>query len=343
MAGDLTVPARRFWPAVDYLRARGFDPDEVLAPTGYAEARLRAPDLLLPRAASDRIIDRLVQACPEPGLGMRVAAHVGSTTFDVIEYAARSSATLGDAVRLTNRFAPLADAQYHFWVEAIGERRLWRFKARSGSAGSDPRTFHVYTTEFRIGSLQVIGRRVFGRKVPLLEIWLDWPDPAAPGYLELFDAPVRFDAPFVAVVFSAETFDLPLPGHDPALFAVLERFANAQLAHVRGGVSLPDQVKDAIVDMCPRGEPSLGEVATLLGTTPWTLRRRLRAEGLSYHALLAETRREVACACLLDPRMNLAAIAYRVGFRDESSFFKSFRRWTGKTPTAYRRDAHASG
>ena len=342
---ELTTPARNFWPILDYLRARGLDADGVLAPAGFDEDGLRDVERRVSRAEADAIRAELLRACPEPGLGVAVARHVGPEIFDVLECAARASATTGDMIAVINRFARLADSDYHFWLEPMGSRRLWRFKASEHATAPEAcrRALHVFLSEFRIGVLQASGRRILGRPIPMHEIWFDWsaPDDLA-AYAALFDAPVRFDAPFVAIVFDVEALAFPVPGNDPTTRTVLEQVAERRLASLGRATTFADRTRAIIAEECARGAPSLSRIARRLGTTPWTLRRRLGAEGQHYHALIQSTRLELARACLLDPECSITEIAFRLGFRDQSNFFKAFRRWTGQTPAEYRRSASAN-
>jgi AraC-like DNA-binding protein len=68
-----------------------------------------------------------------------------------------------------------------------------------------------------------------------------------------------------------------------------------------------------------------------------TLDRRLRAEGTSFRAVLDGFRHELAERLLRDRRVSLGEAAFLLGFSDPSAFHRSFKRWTGRTPHAFRR------
>jgi AraC-like DNA-binding protein len=63
-----------------------------------------------------------------------------------------------------------------------------------------------------------------------------------------------------------------------------------------------------------------------------TLHRRLEAERTSFQEVLDDTRRELAEQYLSRGEMSLADITYLLGFSDQSSFFRAYRRWFGTSP-----------
>ncbi|MBZ0119629.1 MAG: helix-turn-helix transcriptional regulator [Sandaracinaceae bacterium] len=73
-----------------------------------------------------------------------------------------------------------------------------------------------------------------------------------------------------------------------------------------------------------------------LATSARTLQRTLRDEGSSFAALLDQARAATARAYLRDPALSLAEIAWLLGFSDQSTFSRAFKRWTGATPGAFR-------
>ena len=81
---------------------------------------------------------------------------------------------------------------------------------------------------------------------------------------------------------------------------------------------------------------SLPEVAKRLGVSDRTLHRRLADEGTSHSELLDEARRERAMILLADRSLSAAEISFLLGYSEPGAFFRAFKRWTGKTPGAYR-------
>ena len=138
-------------------------------------------------------------------------------------------------------------------------------------------------------------------------------------------------------MFPAEALERSLPAADPTLTKLLQRQADELLARLPRVESIGDQVRRVIQEELRGGEPSMEQIARRLATTSSTLRRRLSGEGQSFRELLEKTRLELARAYLADPRLSITEVAFRLGFRDASTFFKSFKRWTGRTPADYRR------
>lgn len=88
--------------------------------------------------------------------------------------------------------------------------------------------------------------------------------------------------------------------------------------------------------------PSAARLAALCHRSPATLRRHLAREHTSVRAIRDECVRERALQLLHDRSMLLGDIATRLGFSDAPCFRRAFRRWTGMSPAAYRRQAASS-
>jgi len=92
-------------------------------------------------------------------------------------------------------------------------------------------------------------------------------------------------------------------------------------------------------ELAPRlaeGELGIAPVARALGCSRQTLYRRLKAEGLTFAQLLDDLRRREALKLVRNPALPVKAIAYRLGFSDPAAFSRAFKRWTGRSPQAFR-------
>jgi AraC-like DNA-binding protein len=129
----------------------------------------------------------------------------------------------------------------------------------------------------------------------------------------------------------------PLPRRDDDLAAYLDR----ELSRGAPREGLPGAVRDLLDDGATVGALQEARIARSLGMSSRTLRRRLAAEGTSIRTLTDQVRREIARALIEDPDVSLASLAARLGFSDQSALTRAFRRWTGRSPGAFRREGPA--
>ena len=78
------------------------------------------------------------------------------------------------------------------------------------------------------------------------------------------------------------------------------------------------------------------ELATLLNLSPRSLHRQLQDEGATLQALKDEVRRARAMELLQRSQRPIKQVAQAVGFRNEKSFSRAFKGWTGVTPGEWR-------
>jgi AraC-like DNA-binding protein len=151
-------------------------------------------------------------------------------------------------------------------------------------------------------------------------------------YQKYFRAPVHFNASMAGCIFAARWLDQPVAKADPALRASLRQKAPSPTDG-----SFGDLVRREIQLTMPAGLAE-AEVARKLDLDCSTLRRRLAREGESFRAIVQEIRYRLARQMIRESELTLAEIAAVLGFGELSVFSRAFRRWSGKTPSEWRRD-----
>ncbi len=154
-------------------------------------------------------------------------------------------------------------------------------------------------------------------------------------YVELIGCPVEFEQTQQAIVFSRAQGATELIYADPVLERRLRRVAAQTLASRSHG-SVHASVRDIIVEA-----PHLSreQVAGRLGISCRTMQRLLEAEGLSFVLVSSAVRERLARAALHETHNTLAEVATYLGFADESSFSRAFKRWVGASPGEFRERA----
>ncbi len=108
-------------------------------------------------------------------------------------------------------------------------------------------------------------------------------------------------------------------------------------ASLRGGEAFADSVKAFLSLMIENHEAlTMRRVASAAGTSTRTLQRQLEAEGTSFSDLLAETKRTEALKRLQTENVTITAIATDLGYFDQATFTRAFRRWAGIPPSRFR-------
>jgi len=89
----------------------------------------------------------------------------------------------------------------------------------------------------------------------------------------------------------------------------------------------------------PSGKVTVEHVAVELGVSGRKLQRILHEKGTTYLAVLNDTRMDIAKGYIRNKSMDLTEVAFLLGFAELSTFSRSFKRWTGKSPLQFRKAA----
>jgi AraC-like DNA-binding protein len=84
------------------------------------------------------------------------------------------------------------------------------------------------------------------------------------------------------------------------------------------------------------------QVACNAGFSVRQMQRRLAEAGSSFSDLRREAVIERATKLLQEPRWRVTDIGLEVGYSESANFTRAFRRWTGMSPHAYRRQLLAT-
>ena len=303
----------------------------LLSDAGLVPADVADPDARIPHEAIERLLARGIELARDPDLGLHLAELVKPGAFDVLECIARTSPTLGDALRGLGRYHRVLHDAWSMDLTVRDGFAIVQFGL------PPPLRLSRAAAEFCMATLLLGARRIFGAELGVSEICFahDAPEDMRE-HVRIFRTPVHFSAGRNAVRFAAEWLVTPLPGADHDVCAVLERHAKAMLERLPAARSYADQVQARILAELPRGAPTLAGAAKALGASPRTVRRRLAAEATSYQALLDALRKELALR-YLDESLSVEEVAYALGFSEPSAFRRAFRRWTGRTVAEHRR------
>ena len=155
-------------------------------------------------------------------------------------------------------------------------------------------------------------------------------------YSVLFSCPTAFESVSAAISFDARYLSLPLRRDEVALQQMLQHALPLTVLQYRRDRLLVQRVRQALI-LQPEDTHSADDLAALLAVSSRTLHRQLKEEGASLQALKNEVRRQRAQELLLRTKRPVKQLAQATGFKNEKSFIRAFRGWTGLSPTEFRR------
>lgn len=333
MAGaSPSIAATSTLAMVRMAEARGVKTADLLEEAGLSRDLLEDPDARLPAPTVLSIWNTLRERTGDPALQLTAPATLPFGAYRVIDYIVAASATVGEGIECFARFFGLiAEAVTLSVAREHGDFGLCLTTAEGRAV---PPVYVDYTFAALVSRIRMRIRP----GLQVLRVELRQPEPAnAAPYTELFRAPVRFGAPADRLCFSAGEWSAPTESADAALARLLEEHARVLARRVPDATSgFRDEVQKAIA-AAPGDGGSAPDVARALNVSVRTLQRKLVASGTTFRKVSDTVRRRLAEGYLADPAVSIAEVAFMLGFSDQSSFNRAFRRWTGESPGRWRR------
>lgn len=311
------------------LHALGMDSQRVRARVGPLP---EAPDALVPAQCYLDFWDEAQALYGMPGLPTALAMAIPFGAFGALDYLVGSADTVAGCCE---------SAVLHFAMVA-NDVRLELDPLDDGDhavrvRGLGPQSLPAVAQEF---TLAVVFNRISyvcaGNFKPRL-LGLPIPSPGTDSVRSrLFGMAPTYGYPFAEMVIGAETWRSTARSADPYLHATLKRVAEQMHISEPDDSPLEQALRARLRSALAQGRADPGRLASLLGVSERTLQRRLGELGRSFTDVVESFRREEAARLLRQPDLPLVEVATRLGYAEQTSFTRAFRKWTGSTPGAWR-------
>ena len=183
-----------------------------------------------------------------------------------------------------------------------------------------------------------------GRRIPIRRVDFRCAEPLeGADYRLFFGAPVQFSQPVSCLAFDRAVLKLPIARTEQALKQFLRGAPANILVRYRYDAGLAAAVRKRLRDQAPAAWAGFGDLAAKMHMSASTLRHRLQGEGQSFAGIKDEIRRDRAIDMLLNSEASVGEIAAQLGYSEPSAFHRAFRKWTSKSPAAFRRAAGMPG
>lgn len=329
----VTVSIRSVRPLVQRLNALGHAVQPLLDAVGLEATVFSDGDARIPHHVAVELWQRAMKLSGDDTLGLHAAETLRPGAFDVLDYATRTSASLGEAWECLCRYHRL------FHDAAVIKLTLTHELAQlTHELPPALPAVPLPIAEYILAGWLVASRQATGLELAAASVEFRHPEPRdVSEYRRVFAGPITWGADANRIALPRSLLATPLVKADAGLNEVLQRHVAEALARLPKATSFTLRVRELLAGQLSRGEPSATRIAGSLHMSARTLHRRLADERSSYHLLLDELRRELAVQHLSERSVAIAEVAFLLGFSEASAFHRAFKRWMGVTPSEYRR------
>lgn len=326
------LPVITIKAALAGFAALGMDTSALLAPTGLTASQLDDPFGAAPVAAYEQVWAQAFLRYPDPALPTRAAMAVPFGAFGLVDFLVSQAESIGEGLQMlalslrlvANDLVLTFDHRNGDWVTAINE------PCEPSAMVTEQWTLAIIFERFRTRT----------PAFQIEEVHLPLPETLDPApFAALWGVPVILGQPHAAMRLAANVWSTPNHDTDPALRATLTQLAERVEIEEFNHAPLAYAIHIRLPEALQAQRFSADDIAAELGLSRRTLHRHLAAENLTFQELLDLYRQEQAVQMLQSGNCSMGEIAYVLGYKEQSSFNRAFRRWTGTSPSAWREPA----
>lgn len=317
---------------VEQLRERNLPLGKLLAAVDIKPSRLETVNDHVPLRSYVSLFEAASDLAGDPLLGLSLSATAGPETLGALGFLFVSSDTLGHGLANLCRYVSAVQDATDNAVEVDGELATITYQIRDD--GISPRR---QDAEYSLGLILRLIRAYAGGRCDPVEIHLEH-GPKVPrrNYEHAFACPVFFSQTRNAVVLKAADLKIRSVALSDALADILEAQLRDRLESKNRMRSFGDRVEGALTPTSIQQKVSFGYLAQDMRISQSTLYRRLSSENKSFRRVLDGKREALAKRLLANSRMSIAEVASALGYAENASFTRAFRRWTKVSPRQFR-------
>lgn len=341
---DFYVTQSYLYGLFDYLAERSLDAEAVLAAMGLSRAALDSPDALLPAALLDVACNTATELAGDPLFCFRAGQRMRPSHLGIVGHMLLCCRSIEEVAQLATRYGRLISNGADFEVQNAEGKLSLVIRVAKGRNIANVRTSHDYSVSGWITMCKWLG----GDKMsPRFMQFMGPEEVSYDSIREELGCDIRFDGRETVIRLDDGERAFNLHRVDPDVRSMVEATLQRRLTlldvHRQQQDDTLSRIADLICTELPDGAPSLESIAARMGKTPRQLRYALKTRDASFKALVESSRRSMALKHIADPSLALVDVALLLGFSDQSTFHRAFKRWFGKSPGDFRQESLSAG
>lgn len=314
----------------ELVRGLGADPRAILERHGIDARAVRDPDAFIDIQSAVRMLEDCSRSFNDSLFGLRLARYQEPDVFGSVAALCRAASTFREAVTSYIDFIPVVHSPVAV-LELVECRETVELRWHLQTDLGQNNQAQYKATLLNLKLLHQIGGPAFRPRYVSLSADVRARD--IPEISQQFGCEFR-KGPGNVIAFPAAAMSRPVATANRMLFRLLGGYLDR--VRVSARTSIVERVEDYVRGALPSGGCTIEHCAKKLGTSVRTLQANLSEARLRFSEILERQRFDLATAYLERGDLSLDDVAAMLGYAEQSSFGRAFKRWTGSTPQRFR-------
>lgn len=156
-------------------------------------------------------------------------------------------------------------------------------------------------------------------------------------YDRFFLGEVTFNTEFYSFSFPNILLGKVSPLYNENIIGAIGDITSYSLAAKEVQLGVAGEVYNIIVQMNQWRDVNIDNICQKMNLSRWTLNRKLNDEKTSFSEIVQKIKMNTACSLVSKGDQTMDEISLVLGYSSSAAFFNAFKKWTGKTPSEFKR------
>ena len=321
---------------IQYAVANGADFGSLLTIARQSYEFLCDEESRVDSATYNRVIEACVDLTKDEFFGLHAGEYLNLSAAGLIGQITQTSSTVKEALEYCCEFANLGCRALPMLLEEVDSGykvdfvpdQIWAEESEVATKQTIDGVLAFTLREFHLLTVQNFYPKeigfAFSRPKNISE------------YERVFKCPLGFDQPNTFILFDAKHVEAKVATSDYNLLRVLVKFAEEKVAEIEQEQGFYSVVRKNVMNLVNPDFPTIETVAFNMNMSVRALQRKLKEENKTFKDVTESLKKELAFSYMKKSDLSIKEVADLLDYSDTSAFTRSFKSWTGQTPSKYR-------
>lgn len=324
----------------ELLKRRGISLETWLGNSGITRNMLESAEGYIDIPTATLLIERALTLTQDDALGIYYGQLLNLNAHGILGFAGLLSPTVEAALKIGFKYVETRSPVLSL---KLTKEKRYAIIQITIKVGLSPK-LEQFAVEAVFNSFAAMSTYLFGNNSPDVIVNTTINKPAHASLYTIFypgSVTFKFAQKQHQIILPIDFLQQTLTSADSQALKLVEQRISMQLDKIRIGHSKQQHFAQYIqewLDTSPGYFPTIEQVASQLNTTPRTLHRKLKQEGVTYSQIIDRIRLSKAKQYLKDTELSILQISNLLSYNDSSNFARAFKKWTGTSPLNFRKN-----